>query len=80
MDSLEFLEVLDWCGDSPAIPIWERGYRDPQSKLASKTSYITKLWFPQRDPASLNKAEEQMKMIPGITLLLVEEFRFPEPT
>ena len=39
---------------------------NPQSKLASKTSHISKFWIWLRDAASVHEAEGQQRMTPNI--------------
>ena len=50
-------------GGSPAIPASEAETRDPQSKLASKTSYVFKLWVWLIEPLPVNKEEGQFQTL-----------------
>lgn len=49
-------------GGLPVLPVSEGGEGTPQNTLSSKTSQISDLWGELRDPASVIKMEEQLKV------------------
>lgn len=51
-----------------AISVWKGGTGHPQSMQTSETNRISELWVLLRDPASMNKVEEWMVLIPDINL------------